>query len=240
MTAIRTQMWQLNETMQSLTSRRGACENRIDGLAERVAVLEVRGGGGEGSDTGSLQSTINQLRAELNDRDPDLLSNDLEISCVPKEKGESVTHIVMTLAGKLGVRLVEQELVSATRVGRAPGEETPVGEKPRPRPIVVRLAWRALRDQLLREARVRRGATTEGAGLPGAPRRFYVNERLTRANRQLFRQARQLGKERNWRYVWTRDGGIFARQHHGRESPRHRVRIEDDLTRVFGSGTFGA
>lgn len=120
----------------------------------------------------------------------------------------------------------------ASRAGRVL-DAVDVGPKQRPRPIVVRLARRALRDQLLKAARVRRGATTEGTDLPGPARKFYMNERLTRTNRLLFRRARELGDHHRWRFIWTRDGKIYARQHSGRDALRHRIRTEADLNRVF-------
>lgn len=92
--------------------------------------------------------------------------------------------------------------MSASRVGRMVDLQDDRAAPPRPRLIVTRFARRAVRDRLLREARLRRGATTEGICMPVPPRRFYINERLTRVNRQLFRQARQLGED-NWRFVWV-------------------------------------
>lgn len=109
-----------------------------------------------------------------------------------------------------------------------------------PRPIVVRLTRRALRDELLRAARVRRGATTEGTGLPGIPRRFFINERLTKANRHLFRRTRELAEKHKWRYAWTKDGRIFVRQYQGADSSRHRIKNDQDLIRVFGPAAVGS
>lgn len=232
--ANRTQIKLLNATLTMLSGKITECECRIDSLDNRIAALERTPDNPELSN-GSLSASIEQLRAELNDRDQDLLLNDVEVSCIPEQRGESLPHVIVTVASKLGVTLADQDIVSVVRVGRLSESADPPAAAPRPRLIVVRLARRAVRDQLLRAARVRRGATTEGTGLPGSPRRFYVNERLTRVNRHLFRQARELGARMNWRFVWTRDGRIFARQHHGADSPRIRLRTESDLTRVFSS-----
>lgn len=239
MRATRKQMEELSQTMSRLNDRVDACDVRIDALCDRVSSLENRvmdGAGVEPID-GTLRHTIHQLKTELNERDQELLLNDIEISCVPEQKGTGLTHVVLTLANKLGVPLMEQDIVSAVRVGRPPGPEELASSgatSTRPRPIVVRLTRRALRDQLLQAARTRRGATTEGTGLSDAPRRFYINERLTRTNRQLFRKARDCGRRLNWRFVWTKDGRAYARQHAGKDAPRHRLQSEEDLIRVFG------
>lgn len=79
---------------------------------------------------------------------------------------------------------------------------------------------------------MRRGATTAGLGVDSDTHRFYVNERLTRMNRQLFYKAREEALRTRWKYVWTRDGKIFVRKEHG--PPRCRIRSDDELVKVFG------
>ncbi|KAJ2951285.1 hypothetical protein O0L34_g5686 [Tuta absoluta] len=191
MQASRTQLAQLNESFSRLVSRVEVCESRLDLLADRIEIIERRVGEREAMKPDTMEA-IDELKAELNRRDQDQLMNDMEISCIPEQQNENLQHIAITLARKVGVELFKQDIVHATRVGlvQAPTQE----DRPsRPRTIVVSLTRRTVRDQLLKSARVRRGATTEGTDLPGPPRRFYFNERLTRTNRQLFQRARELG-----------------------------------------------
>lgn len=187
------------------------------------------------SDSKSLQS----LQAGIDERDQMVLLNDLEVTGVPEFKGESTAHIVSAIAVKLGVQLDERDVVHATRVGRAPvlGEaEAGFEEGSRPRPIVVRLVRRAVRDMLLRSARVRRGSTTSDLGLPiHQSRRVFINERLTKKNRVLFGKARELGGKLQWRFVWTRDGRIMARR--TETSKIYRIRTEEELHGVFSTPT---
>ncbi|XP_061722895.1 uncharacterized protein LOC133529229 [Cydia pomonella] len=217
--------------------RSHAVTESLSDLCARVEALEGKAPNViESNNTEStLLETVTQLKMELNARDQDQLLNDIEISSVPEENGENTIHIVTTLGQKLGVTLSEHDIIDATRVGRASQlNEGVQGLSSRPRLLVVRLARRAVRDRLLQAARVRRGATTEGTGLPGPNSRFYINERLTVINRRLFQKTRQLKEQLGWRYAWTRDGKIYVRQRPGAESPRHRIRSELDLERVFG------
>ncbi|XP_063636101.1 uncharacterized protein LOC134806706 [Cydia splendana] len=233
--AMSQQIHALRATLTSLTARIDGCDGRIDELCARVESLESRPRSNDSGANTSLAETVSQLRLELNDREQALLLNDIEISSVPESQGENAMHLVTTLGQKLGVELTEHDIVDATRVGHAPQLEEGVhGPAARPRPLVVRLARRAVRDRLLQAARVRRGVTTEGTGIPGRTCRFYVNERLTPHNRRLLYKARELKQQFSWRYVWTRDGKIFVRQQAGTSSPRYRIRTEVDLERVFG------
>ncbi|XP_063532152.1 uncharacterized protein LOC134742893 [Cydia strobilella] len=234
--ALRTSLENLTARIDGCDGRIDRCEGRIGALCARVESLENRPQSNDTASDNSLVETVSQLRMELNDRDQELLLNDIEISSVPESRGENAMHLVTALGKKLGVELTEHDIVDATRVGRAPQLEDGLhGPAARPRPLVVRLARRAVRDRLLQAARVRRGVTTEGTGIPGRASTFYVNERLTPHNRRLLYKARELKQQHSWRYVWTRDGKIFARQQAGTSSPRHRIRTELDLGRVFGS-----
>ncbi|VVC91317.1 unnamed protein product [Leptidea sinapis] len=120
----------------------------------------------------------------------ELLLTDVEITGLSEANGENPVHLVCLVSKKLGVELEERDIVSAVRVG--PKRGMTEGAAPvKPRPLAVRLSRRAQRDNMLRAARVRHGANTEGLELPGPPVRFQVNERLTKTNRQLFYDTRQ-------------------------------------------------
>lgn len=218
---------------QDLNVYRNEINKRMDEMEGRIAALEA------GSSTNvtsmneqnkELLETIGFFKNELNDREQEIFLTDVEIAGIPEKRGENLTHLVSLIANKLDVKLDDRDIVSVDRSG--PLRAAMDGDAPpRPRPLVVRLTRRTLRDQLLRSARVRRGADTTGFELPGPPSRFYVNERLSRFNRKLFYAARQEGKRLGWKYVWTRDGRIYARQRH--DSALHRIRTEIDISKVF-------
>lgn len=213
-----------NKVKESLKS----CSQKIDDIEVRVNSLENKM-------PALLEGDIvSQLRQELNNRDQLLLANDIEISNLPETSGENLTHTAMLIATQLGVQIDERDIVSADRVGARHVDATsaagPVVR--RPRPVVVRLARRCLRDELLSGARVRRGATTADLGMTGPARRFFLNERLTTVNRHLFRRARDLGQRFGWKFVWTKRGRILARCKPGDQVLA--IHSEADLSRVFG------
>ncbi|XP_028159361.1 uncharacterized protein LOC114352101 [Ostrinia furnacalis] len=220
--------------MAELRSFMTSIGDRVTQLEERIGIVESQMSS-QRADEGaikSLETTVSQLKRDLNERDQELLLNDVDIAGIPEEEGESVQHLVLACAAKLGVSLDERDIVGCRRVGL---NRQPTEAEPRPRAITVRLARRSTRDQVLKAARVRRSLTTEGLGLRSSPRPMYVNERLTRENRQLFNQARELARKTGWRFVWTREGRVYARQEHG--GPAMRIRCEEDVRRVFGGKT---
>ncbi|KAI5641083.1 hypothetical protein NE865_06739 [Phthorimaea operculella] len=251
--------------IDSLASSLCKIDSRFDEMELRISKLEKRFDNSEPSKQSSennavndirvneLAATVDRLTRELNDREQELLLNEIEISGIPESSAENPVHIAAIVSSKLGVQLEERDIVSAARVGvrrdyasaaaagtahAASGQRTADGEATSgARVLVVRLQRRAQRDDLLRAARVRRNVDTEGLGLPGPTTRFYVNERLTKFNRQLFRRVRDEKKRLNWRYAWTKDGSILVRR--DQDAPVLRVRSEADVIRVFGASNVG-
>lgn len=179
-----------------------------------------------------MENVIAQLQADITERDQELLANDLEIAGCTESSNENCVHIAISIAKKIGVELDTKDIVNAERAG--PKRQTAEAGTPPPsaRPLVVQLARRALRDAVLQAARTRRNLSSDGIHLPGPIRPLYINERLTKHNRHLFHKARALAREKKFKYIWTRDGRIFTRRDEG--MPRHRLRNEADLARVFG------
>ncbi|CAG9132605.1 unnamed protein product [Plutella xylostella] len=223
----RAEMFDLKSSLTDTNDRLASVVSRVDRLEKKVE---------DTPETSQLESTVAELKLELQERDQRELSNDLDISNLPEELGENPIHLVTLVAAKLGVILEERDIVSAERVGSRHGRGTEgagAGGADRPRPLAVRVTRRALKDELTKSARVRRGATTADLGLSAAPRPFYINERLTKHNRFLFNKAREAQRRLSWRFVWTKQGRVYARQ--AQDKAAHWIRTEADLTRVFGS-----
>lgn len=79
-------------------------------------------------------------------------------------------------------------------MGAAATEASGLPRKDRPRPIIVRLARRSVREELLKSVKVRRGTTTDGLGLPiHVPQKMHINERLTREIESFLPKRANLG-----------------------------------------------
>ncbi|KAL4714651.1 hypothetical protein ACJJTC_004641 [Scirpophaga incertulas] len=181
-----------------------------------------------------MEEAVSDLKFQLNEREQDLLANDLEITGVPEKKGENLLNLSSILAIKLGVTFDERNIVHLERLGpvrRNRVEGSDGDSERRSRTIAIRFARRATRDQWVRAARVRRSLDTNILELPGPPTNIYINERLSRYKRHLFFLARQAAKNKNWRFVWTRNGQIFARKAEGNGSIY--IRTEKDVEKIF-------
>lgn len=228
MSTFRQEMLQLHSTITEFQERLNTVEGKVDNIAKRLAEAESK-----------LVVACNvdiaaEVEKRLNHRDQESFLTDIEISGIEENINENPIHIVTLVAKKLGVALDEREIVSVERRGRRlnGGSSTNASsESQRPRTLVVRLSRRYLRDQLLHAARSRKGLDTNGILDTTQPRTIYLNERLTWLNRQLFRAARREGRNKGWRYIWTRRGSVFARR--DTDSPVFHIHSQSDIGKVF-------
>lgn len=232
------EMRDFKKEFSELRSSLVSCTDRVIAVENRVMLLEQERSEGVNLDqVMALERTIYELKSELNDREQESLLNDVEITGLPEQKGENPVHFVSVLATAIGLSLNEQDIVFAERSGAVP--RPPQGESSsaaaRPRKIVLRFSRRSTHDAYLRAARVRRGLSSADLGVDGSPAvRVFVNERLSRLNRQLFAKAREECRRRQWKYCWTKEGRIYVRREHG--SAVTRIRTDKDICQIFGVG----
>ncbi|GBP49918.1 hypothetical protein EVAR_29531_1 [Eumeta japonica] len=101
-------MQEVRSAISSLTSAVGACNGRISDLVIRVESIAL----------------------ELNERDQDMICNDLEIAGILEEKNESSVYLILSVATKLGVSLDERYVDSIERVNMTRRTNTRDSERP--------------------------------------------------------------------------------------------------------------
>lgn len=161
------------------------------------------------------------------------LRNELELCGIPESTNESVQHIALLAAHKVGIELKDDDIDWVARVGPKTKAGNQKSNESHSRPIVVRLLRKSKRDDIIKAAKSRRNITSKDLDIPGTPRKVYYNERLTKQFRTLFRDARIKTKEFRYLYCWCTQGTIYVKQNEGREA--YAVRTYDDLNRIFHS-----
>lgn len=128
-----------------------ATNTKLSGIDMRMHSLEAKFSGLR--TTNELELVAMNLRVDLNERDRQATSYDVEITNLVEEVGESAPRLVFQVAAKLGLALTDTDVISAERVGKyEPG--VVIGEE-RPRCLLIRFARRAVKDQFLQAARDR-------------------------------------------------------------------------------------
>lgn len=222
--------------LEDVTKSMCFCHSRLDEIVaslkttdKRLKVLEQRD-----NELNSLKATVIRLEDELHTQRQNDMKNEIEIIGIPETQNVTLQHSVQIVAQKLGVELKEDDVDYITRVGPrrpAPASEGPNEAHGMSRPVVVRLLRRSKRDALVQSSRSRRNLNTSDLQIPGAARKIYLNERLTKENRQLFRDARIRSKNGGYTFCWCNNGAIYVREKE--KKPAVRIRSLKDLDRIF-------
>jgi regulator of replication initiation timing len=156
--------------------------------------------------------TITKLIKENNTSKQFSMMNNLEISGIPFNKGESLLLILRNICVKVGFTLQDSDVDSIHRVRRFLSAENSTQKTPRPPAIVVRFTQRKRKDELLSAVRARRGITTADIELPGPASSVYIGDHLTPDNKLLLKRAREIKSELHYSYLWIRDCRILMRK----------------------------
>ncbi|XP_059049920.1 uncharacterized protein LOC131844942 [Achroia grisella] len=146
----------------------------------------------------SLKLTVSNLEQHLALRKQDNVKNEVEIVGTEETENKNIHHLVLTTAQKIGLKLEDIDIDDVIRVGTKKAKNATDVSK-FSRPIVVKLLRKSKRDELIRAGKSRKNLTSENI-TNGNPTKIYFNERLTKHNRQLFREARLRTRENGFRY----------------------------------------
>ncbi|XP_037298997.1 uncharacterized protein LOC119190695 [Manduca sexta] len=136
----------------------------------------------------------------------------LEMNGVPENRSENITKLIGILASKIECPISETDIVHASRVAKINKEND------RPRTIIFKLRSRLLRDSLLAAVQTynkhnpREKINSHHLGISGNCVPIYVSEHLSPTNKSLHAAVRLKAKELGYKFVWVRDGRIYARK----------------------------
>ncbi|XP_050684069.1 uncharacterized protein LOC126978977 [Leptidea sinapis] len=150
--------------------------------------------------------------------------NNLEIVGLPEKSNESLPDIIRKNALHAGVALTSEQIEFIHRV--QPRQHI----SGRPKPLVVKLSNRDLKDHILSGLRRKRGIQTSDIGISGSSQKFFVNEHLTPVNKNIFNEAKKLALEKGYKFIWIRNCNIFLRR--SEQQPVISINSMKDLAKI--------
>ncbi|XP_037973155.2 uncharacterized protein LOC125488472 [Plutella xylostella] len=224
----------VSDQLSALTTLVNTWESRIQKLESNAQEMNenLNNLKSQNAEISTLHDTIDLLQEQLNTQEQFSLRNEIEICGITEFDNENLTHTVLVSAQKIGVELTVSDIDHVTRVGpkSKPDAAAAAAE---PRPVVARLLRNNKRNEILHASKVRRNLSTGDIGLGGTARKIYFNERLTKVNRQLFREARNRSKQSGFKFCWVKNGSIYIRRE-DQKFPK-LIRNTYDLDQVLGS-----
>jgi SMC interacting uncharacterized protein involved in chromosome segregation len=144
------------------------------------------------------EGVIDTLMDRVNNLEQQALAKTIEIHGLQQNNPEDVRKVVVQLGETLGLQNVADSIDDVYR--------RRVGYGGRPPVVVMTLQTSAARNNWMQ---LRKKLRNENADKKSA---IYINESLTYANRGLLKKVKEMGKEKQYKYIWTRDGQIFVRK----------------------------
>lgn len=158
-----------------------------------------------------LRSQICVINTQLNNIEQQSRGCNIEIQCIPESKTENLLSTIKQLGKVVSRDINESEIIDFHRVAKINQQSD------RPRAIIARLASPRVRDEVL--AAVKKFNRTHSTnklhsghlGLAGN-HPVYVTEHLSPTNKKLHAAARVAAKEKQYEFLWVRNGKIFVRK----------------------------
>ena len=175
------------------------------------------------------ENEIKLLKESCNDMDQYLRRDCVEIRglSVSSERGNT-NDVVLKVAKKIGVDLAPNEIsVSHPLPSRATSTEQ--GGNTRLNTIIVKFVRRDIKEKFYRARKNLKNLTATDFGHQSS-NKIYINENLTRKNKELFNSCLKIKKEKGYKYIWTNQGKIYLRKNEA--SPPIYVKNQSDLQRV--------
>ncbi|CAK1548668.1 unnamed protein product [Leptosia nina] len=159
-----------------------------------------------------LSKSLSDMHVRLNQAELQLRLNNLELQCVPEQKNENLLDIFTNLSKTIGCKIDVNEITHCTRVAKINKTST------RPRSIIYQLTSRKSRDSILAGAlnfnkkNPHNKLNSSDLGVTGSKTPVFISEHLSPTVKSLHAAVRLRAKEKNFKFVWIRNGKIFVRK----------------------------
>ncbi|XP_046662230.1 uncharacterized protein LOC124355230 [Homalodisca vitripennis] len=151
-----------------------------------------------------LSRRVSDLQWEVMEMEQHAKLQNLEIRGIPVTAGEDVYMVLREVARALKVRYEQRDISIAHRLPQPRNKKFPPT-------IIVQFVNRTTKAEWLAAVKTNRLQTTDVLAT-FAPAPVFINEHLTKHNRELLRQAKSLVRSGSLAYAWVKEGKVFVRK----------------------------
>lgn len=194
----------LQRTVVSISKKQEDMQKTMNVFAEENAQLKA--------ENQELRSTMSDLSDRMNNMEQHVRENNLEIHGIPENRAENVRNVIQQCAKVVKYDLKSEDVILCTRVAK----QNRVSKLPRT--IIVKFKSMGCRDGFYsavhryNKSHPKEKLNTSLLGYAGEKIPVYVSEHLSPQNKTLHAAARMKAKAASFKFVWVRNGRIFARK----------------------------
>lgn len=179
------------------------------------------------NENSALKHEVNNLQTRVEQLEQYTRINNLEIQGVPEKPNENIYHILEKIGDGINCPITPNDVDIAHRVAH-------MSPKPQPKAIIVRFLSRKKRDEVLGAAKLKYKLTSNngsiGLKIEDISNKLFINEHLTSQNKLLLKNAKDVAREKHFKYVWVRYGHVFMRRDD--RSPVLKLNVLSDLNKI--------
>ncbi|XP_046807412.1 uncharacterized protein LOC124420005 [Lucilia cuprina] len=161
--------------------------------------------------------TANEMR--INKLEQQIIKNNIEIKNI-QNKEISEYDVVKEIGKTINIEIKEEDIANAYRIKKQ-------------NKVIVEFSTLSKKTAFMSKItkhRVNAEIINKNDQDNAANKFIYINDELTFHNRQLLWQAKTKAKEANWKFVWVRNGNIFARKNEN--SPLLTIKNAADIETI--------
>lgn len=194
--------------------------NEVDDLKKQVTDIATRT-----SSLHSMDNKIFSLEHKIESLEQQARLNNIEICNLPEKRDEDLSGLIQSIGAVIKCPIPRQDVLAIHRVPHARTQESN-----RPKNVIVKLASRDLRNNVLSAYRLTKNVSSNQIGISGTSHKIYINEHLTLYNKNLFRETREMASKYNVKYVWIKNATILLKATD--TSKTFAVRCQNDISKI--------
>ncbi|XP_074042435.1 uncharacterized protein [Leptinotarsa decemlineata] len=209
---IREELRQIREQQAMLLQSVNFCSNKISDFENELSKLKehLKKTDQILNENKKLKSDLVALQTKVNDLDQASRSNNLEIQGIPEKRNEDLLNIVEKIGAYINYNVTPHTVDYALRVQSNHNSSDTTSKN-----IIVKFTFKKERDLFLMAVKTKRIRNNNSAkmsldGISDAS--IYINEHLTLANKLLYKDVRAAARDKQYKYVWVKNGVIFCRK----------------------------
>ena len=171
-----------------------------------------------------MKKEMKLIEWKVNDISNRQQGDNLELYGLPCNSSENCKAIAFSIAKKLDTNIKDGDILDAYRIGNPKNNK---GETKKIRPVLIRFRSTVVRNAVYNNRRLLRDLSLVEMGISVDDLKIFLNENLSEGTKSLMRKVTQLRKEKNWKFVWSYFGVIYARKIEG--ANKIAIRSEEDL-----------
>ncbi|CAK1591609.1 unnamed protein product [Parnassius mnemosyne] len=201
---IKKEIHAFEETIKFINSQYDAISTKVKVLSDDTKIFSTT--------NAMLTGKVSDLEERLSQMEQSARQSNVEIHCLPEHRQENLVNTIVNIGKVISFPILEADILSCNRVQKLNASSK------LPRTVVCKLTSKIKRDNFLgavltyNKMNPKNKLNTKILGYGDIESPVFINEHLTPSNKALHAATRLRAKEKQYKFVWVRNGKIFVRK----------------------------